>query len=206
VFRVNTETDVLRGGAATRQHDSSTLRTWEVAGASHLSYQMAQVRDVMCARDGLPELPIEIAQQPPLSRVPWGQALAAAIGHMNAWIRDGRQPPCAPPIALESVSATSSTATRDGRGNAVGGIRLSQHEVATATNQGLNSGGGLAPLWGVHIPFDRETVRTLYPSHESYVEAVRQVNEANVRYGFVLRAAAERNVDEARRADIGDWS
>jgi hypothetical protein len=167
---------------------------------------MALVRDVMSARDGLPDLPIEAAQLPPLSRVPWGQALAAAIGHMNVWIKDGRPPPCAPQISLESISATSSTATRDAQGNAVGGIRLSQHEVATAINQGLNTGGGLAPLWGVHIPFDRETLRTLYPSHESYVEAVRQVNAANVRYGFVLPGDAERNIDEARQADFGDWS
>lgn len=202
VFRVNTETDVLRGSVYSRQHDSSKTRTWEVAGASHLSYQMAQVRAVLCERDGLPPLPQAVAEKPPLSRIPWGHALSAAIGHLDRWVRGDEPPPCAPLIALDSVADGRPLSTRDIFGNAVGGLRLSQHAVPTATNQGLNSGPGLAPLWGVHIPFDSSTLMALYPTRASYVDAVRNQDEVNVRSGYLLEADARANLAEAEELGV----
>ena len=44
---------------------------------------------------------------------------------------------------------------RDSFGNALGGIRLAEHAVATATNSGENTGGGFCFLTGWHEPSTR---------------------------------------------------
>jgi hypothetical protein len=55
VFKVNTETDLLfLGEVAARQPDSDHLRTWEVAGASHVAFSDHAGRVGLVARDSLP--------------------------------------------------------------------------------------------------------------------------------------------------------
>src|SRR5207237_8868741 len=55
VFKVDTETDLLfLGEVAARQPDSNHLRTWEVAGASHVSFSDHARRVGLVARDSLP--------------------------------------------------------------------------------------------------------------------------------------------------------
>jgi hypothetical protein len=205
VFQVNTETDVMRGTALNREPDSATRRTWEVPGSSHMSAQAAAVRAVLAERDGLPSLPLGLAERPPLATVPWGQALAAALVQTHTWLVDGEAPACAPAIALDLQGGNGVGLSRDSDGNAVGGVRLSQHEVATAMNSGLNSGRGLAALWGVHDPFDRASLKRRYPTRSAYVERVQQVNASNRLWGYVLEADAERNIEQAMEADLGIW-
>ncbi len=204
VFQVNTETDVMRGSALHREPDSDDRRTWEVAGSSHLSAQAAAVRSVLAERDGLPPLPTTVAKRPPLAAVPWGQALASALVRLDRWLVDGEPPACAPTIAL-AAGEGGLRLSRDVHGNARGGIRLSQHEVATACNSGLNAGSGLAPLWGVHEPFDEAQLKALYPTRAQYVDRVSRVNESNSYWGYILDADAARNIDEALQSDFGIW-
>ena len=78
VFKLNSETDVAINliGAAQRQPDSDTLRTWEVAGASHgdwkliTDYGRLRIRDIGTAPGGYPgtpqtcDLPVRLAHPP----------------------------------------------------------------------------------------------------------------------------------------------
>ena len=66
---------------------------------------------------------------------------------------------------------------RDSFGNALGGIRLAEHAVATATNSGENTGGGFCFLTGWHEGFDKTKLKALYSTHAAYVSAVKATTE-----------------------------
>jgi hypothetical protein len=70
-------------------------------------------------------------------------------------------------------------------------------------NSAANGGSGFCFLYGSHEPFDAVTLRSLYPSRDAYIEAVRSVAEQNVEAGYILPEAAARTVREAEQAVIG---
>jgi hypothetical protein len=126
----------------------------------------------------------------------------AAINHLVRWVKDGTAPPTAARIEVTS-SGPPAVIARDQYGNALGGIRLSQHEVATATNTGQNSGPGFCRLNGSYEPFDAATLASLYPTHTDYVAKVKAVTERNLRAGYILKRDADATIAEAERAEIG---
>jgi hypothetical protein len=206
MLKINTENDVLLlGEGAARQPDSERLRTWEIAGTSHVSYGSTLVRTPLLIRDGLPQASTA-CDKPALSRVSPVPVLNAGYVRLDDWVRLGTLPPSAPGIELASVGTTPapSVAQRDARGNALGGIRLAEFAVPTATNTGVNSGGGFCFLFGSHEPFDAATIAALYPTHATYVNAVKQVVADNVAAGYVLPADGEATVEAAEASSIGN--
>jgi hypothetical protein len=93
--------------------------------------------------------------------------------------------------------------SRDKFGNALGGIRLSQHAVATAINSGENSGQGFCRLYGSHEAFDKEKLASLYPSHAAYISAVKEITQKNLKAGYILKADADETIKEAERSEVG---
>jgi hypothetical protein len=94
---------------------------------------------------------------------------------MKQWIERKVQPPKSPQIAISSFGKAGTTpeerlsvAARDANGNALGGIRLAEFAVATATNTGLNNGPGNCLIYGSHEPFDSGVVARLYPTRVKY--------------------------------------
>jgi hypothetical protein len=200
-FKVNTENDVIAlGEGRARQPDSDVLRTWEVAGTSHVGYD-GGLRAEILTRDGLPIAGTDCTR-PPFSRVPTSVPTNAAFAHLERWVDDGTLPPTAPLIETTQVTPTVNV-VRDEHGNALGGIRLAEHAVPTATNTGVNSGGGFCFLFGSHEPFDDATLRELYRNHGSYVSAVNRVTNDNVRAGYVLQADATTTKRQAAHSDYG---
>jgi hypothetical protein len=126
----------------------------------------------------------------------------AAIDHLVKWVKDGTLPPTAPEIEVSSVGPPV-VVVRDKAGNALGGIRLSQHAVPTATNTGQNSGPGFCRLNGSYEPFDAATLASLYPTHAGYVAAVRDVTAKNVKAGYILQPEADQTIAEAEKSGIG---
>ena len=206
IFKVMAETDMPRR-SADRQPDTDYFRQWEVAGSSHVDIifelEFARMRALAegqpiataTARD-------QSCQLPPYSRVPFRDVMNAAFEHLVTWIDQGTLPPTAPPLQVARWLPSLEFA-RDDYGNVLGGIRLAQHAVPTAKNTGLNnaaSGGSrFCFLYGSHEPFDAETLRQLYPDHDTYVRAVRAVAEQNVADGYILPEAAARTNREAER-------
>jgi hypothetical protein len=97
---------------------------------------------------------------------------------------------------------------RDESGNAIGGIRLSQHGVPTATNTGVNTGGQAGGerncgLMGSYEPFDSARLASLYPTHAVYVAKVKEVTDRNLKAGYLVKADANATIVEAERSDIG---
>ncbi|WP_233358773.1 alpha/beta hydrolase domain-containing protein [Thermomonospora amylolytica] len=195
VFHVQSETDVR---TPTRRPDDDKYRRWEVAGTAHSGWNGQAYRKSILDRD-LGAAPTYNCARPPFSRAPLHHVLAAAYGHLTKWVQYGVQPPSAQPLEFNA----DGTMARDEHGLARGGIRLSQVEVPTALNDGINSGETFCVLFGTHIPFDEAKLDALYPSHTRYVAAVAAADTHNVRSGYLLPGDARQNLLDASRSDIG---
>lgn len=203
VWKMLSETDVR--GPAARQADTANIRTWEVAGTSHVDTQ-SQVHfgiigkwNALAPNPGAaPAVPCD---KPSYSQIPFRYVFNAAYDHMVRWIKDGTAPPSAPPI--EFTAATPPVIARDEDGNALGGIRLAEEAVATAQNTGQNSGPAFCRLNGSHIDFEQPRLNALYPTHAVYVAKVKEVTAQNVKAGYILKDDAEATIAAAERSGVG---
>lgn len=138
----------------------------------------------------------------PYSHVPFYQVMDAAFDHLVRWVKDGTPPPSAPPIQT-SAAGPPAVVVRDARGNGLGGIRLAELAVPTGINSGQNSGPGFCRLYGSHYDFDAATLASLYPTHDTYVAAVKKVTGENLKAGFILKADADATIAAAEKSEIG---
>jgi Alpha/beta hydrolase domain len=205
VWKMLSETDVR--GPATHQADTANLRTWEVAGTSHVDSQSAWEfagiarLNAVAPVPGAAPAPAQPCDKPSYSQVPFRYVFNAAYDHMARWIKDGTPPPSAPPI--EFTNANPPVIARDESGIAHGGIRLAEEAVPTAQNTGQNSGPAFCRLNGSHIEFDAARLAALYPSHKAYADAVRTVTEKNLKAGYILKADADATISAAEHSKIG---
>jgi hypothetical protein len=188
---------------AFRPADAPNYRHWEVAGAAHAGSGFVDNIQPLLDRDQVFRTPTNCVR-PPLSRIPKRYVYNAAWDHVVAWVRDGRLPPVAPRIAYVGTAIA-----RDAFGNALGGIRLSEHEVATAENSATNRPADTSPgslfcsLFATHVPFTDEQLATLYRNHGRYVSEVARVNAANVAAGFLLPADSGASTAGAAGSPVG---
>jgi hypothetical protein len=191
------------GEAAVRRPDDARFRTWEVAGTSHVDRKSYTSRVLLERRDlGVAvEDSLQCGVMPPGSEVPFHTVMAAGLEHLVRRVTEGVAMPSAPP--LETVSIQPTVLARDGFGNALGGIRLPHVSVPIAVHSGSNTGAGACPRWGFTLPFDVQTLRSLYRNHGRYVSRVSRASERNVLDGFLLVPDAERIVEEAAHSRIG---
>jgi hypothetical protein len=221
IWKLLSETDVL-GQVALRQPDTDRFRTWEVAGTSHLDFKHAgelvklglRSPDTMLPnpppdggrRGGGPfggsPGPYHGCDHPPLSQIPSEYVQSALYDHLSRWLKDGTPPPPAPPIEIKTDGQRPAIA-RDSFGNALGGIRLAEHAVPTATNSGENTGSGFCFLTGWHEPFDQARLKALYSTHDAYVAAVKSTTEQNLRIGFIVKTDAQKTITRAAHSEVG---
>jgi hypothetical protein len=199
VLRLLSEVDTTPGFAPP---DTATYRHWEVAGTSHADAAFIETIRPILVRDQAVQVEPTCVRNP-LSRIPKRYAYHAAWDHLVDWVRLGTPPPVAP-----RIDVAGGAIQRDARGNALGGIRLSEHAVPTAVNGAGNAGGNqlsalFCRLFGVHEPFTADTLASLYPSTGRYVSQVARTNAANVRAGFLLPADADTSTSTAARSGIG---
>ena len=142
-----------------------------------------------------------------MSRVPAHLVQNAVYDWMKLWIEKGTPPPHAPPITMSSPGTgrggSPGVVARDENGNALGGIRLAEFAVPTATNTGVNSGGQYCNILGSHVPFDAARLARLYPTPTAYVAAVERITNENLKAGYITKEGAARTRQEAARSKIG---
>ena len=207
VFKIMAESDMI-WQAAIRQPNTDTFHYWEVAGTSHVDIhfemEYGKVRNLHAGKSDEKVTPrTPDCDFPAFSRVPFSDTLNAAYEHLHHWVRDHTPPPSAEPLVILQIKPNL-VLGRDEFGNALGGIRLAAHEVPTAKNSGMNPGTyRFCRLYGSHEPFDEETLNQLYPSHEAYVEKVKEVVQQNLAQGYILSFAADRTIREAEHSTIG---
>jgi hypothetical protein len=141
-IQLNTEGDIEElGDALARQPDNDYLRTWELAGASHIDLH-----------EGLYEANTTERENPQLTGPQCAFGVVAngatqpdnmgvyeledsALAALRDWIVTGTQPPHANPI---STTPFFNIVERDQYGNARGGIRLPDIQVPTETYSAIN--------------------------------------------------------------------
>lgn len=211
-FKVLSETDVAgnhvaKSQAWIRQPDSDHFRRWEVAGAAHLDFHVAQELAPLQTRENLPKLSGAVCEMPAFSHIPLYFAANAAYDRMVEWLIHNVEPPHGADLEVSSLAEQISALARDSFGNALGGIRLSQHAVPTATNTGLNlpdlPATNFCRTFGSYVPFDAAKLAVLYPNHATYVSQVTRVTRANAKQGFIVAEDAKATIRSAARSGIG---
>ncbi len=201
IFQVVSEREI-KSSAYRRIADSNNHHTWEIAGAAHSGYDSYLYRKPIVLRDGLTPSDITCSTKPVFSRNPTFYALNAAYDHLVHWVRDGVPPPKAPLIE-GTLSGTTFTITRDSFGNALGGLRLPAFEVPIGTNNGADNGGpAFCVLYGFFAPFDEATLKSLYPTHDAYVNAFKDATKEALKAGYIVKEDAEEMIAEAINAEI----
>lgn len=215
-MRVFTENDIERGEGVASQTvpDSPSLRTWEIAGASHVPAYATDTSETdfratlggIQTREFGPQAPFNCATPGPSAVQSWA-VFHAAYSALNDWVQHGVAPREAQPLAIIDPNAQPAVLVRDANGIAEGGVRLPDVEVPTQLNNGINSAVSLSNplsafciLWGTNEPFTQAQLDTLYQSNADYrqmVDADVQLLEAQ---HFLLPEDGRTFIDEARQA------
>ena len=181
-----------------RQEDSTTFRSWEVAGTGHVSKSGTELSRYKAIRDGVISPVFEVYYTSAGWMTPdWGIALGAALEHMNSWIDDGILPPSFSPIEMNS----DGTIVRDEYGNANGGVRLPDLEVPVASFTGTGYGFG-----GLETSFSADKLQRLYPDHESYVEQVTSAAENAAKQGAIPTSMISFYTEQADNVFVPEYS
>lgn len=141
-IQLNTEGDIEELGAAlARQPDTSDLRTWELAGASHIDLHEGPYEAATIEREN----PTLTAPGCVFGVVSNGATLPdsmgvyevedAAVAALNNWIADGIAPAHGNQIATVPLF---NIVERDQYGNALGGIRMPDIVAPTQTFTAIN--------------------------------------------------------------------
>jgi hypothetical protein len=200
VLWVNSEFE----SSSVHRPDGGLFRLWEIAGAPHFSWwgfqagraagDRNQTGGESFDRDDAAQYGERGGGPCPQEFFPDRFAYNAAIDHMDRWLRDGTAPPSAPRFERDALNRV----VRDADGNMTGGLRLPPIDVPVATYTGNRCG-----LFGDTVAFDPVTLGTLYPSHDTYVDAMQAATDAAVAAGFLLPPDAEELMDRARASTIG---
>ncbi len=211
-----TETDLVGDRlrfVRARQPDTSLIRTWEVAGTSHVDLYGLGLGDSddgtgvadtgLFAAMSAPPNSIYggiITCDLPINTGPQTYVLRSAVSALAAWIETGVPPSVLPRIELDSSGAL----VVDDRGNTSGGIRTPQVDVPIATLSGLGqTGASFCGLFGVTTPFDPAQLATAYPNHDAFVSAWNEAVDLAVESGAVLAVDGDRLRTVAAASDIG---
>ncbi len=176
VFIFITETDLgpLLDYVSARQPDDHTIRTWEVAGTAHGDAHVVGKFASLLGCDGL------------VNEGPQHFVAQAALVALNRWIADGVAPPTASPLRLARTSPTR--IARDGRGNALGGVRSPAVDVPIAALSGDARPGAsrICALFGSTEYFDPGTLVDLYGDRSEYLAAYERSLDEAIGAGFLL--------------------
>lgn len=192
---------------AVRQPDSDTFRYWESAGTAHAGNSRADFapkerRD--WGTDQEVHIPPGFWGDEPPNTLDTTPIFDAAIHQMHRWVEDGTKPPILPRIEFSGVPPAIE---RDDLGIAKGGLRLPAVEVPLETFRAARTGGDerAGRLLGSRLPLSEETLRSLYPNRDSYLDPFEQATENGIEAGYLLPRDADRMVREAELVDLRWW-
>jgi hypothetical protein len=187
VLNFETETDV-RNHVAARQPDDSFHRLWEAAGTAHVDSDALKLFGYQ--EHSQTPLAVDPTCTATFNTAPQSYLMDTAFASLRSWVNAGHQPPQAPRM---QINAEGTDVARDTFGNGLGGIRLPQLDVPTATLTGTgNRAADTNPvsifcvLFGTTTVFAAATLSALYPNHALYVEKFTAATKQLAQQGFLL--------------------
>lgn len=227
VLTFTSETDLVGKGlqyAVALQPDTETFRDWEVPGTAHADAYNLGIGD-NDAGDGKGDAalfqamltpPAEvyggiITCSSPINTGPHTYVLRNAMHALDQWIRSGEAPASQPRITMTSPTDIA----RDGRGNALGGMRTPQVDVPVASLSGVGqTGTSFCGLFGTTTPIDENelamTITVTPPgatAHESFVNVWTASLDRAIADGVILEADRDGLVATVRNSSVlRDWA
>jgi Alpha/beta hydrolase domain len=204
VFDLQTEGDMVTLRAhVTRQDPDAHYRRWEIAGGAHAE----SPRWVAIVP---PPLEMGAGCKEPINTAPHHAVVKAALHALARWVRDGVVPTQSPAVQIGDPTAADPI-VRDAFGNAKGGIRLPELEAPTAKLDGqrndvANPSPGVQNfcfLFGHTVPFDADTLKSLYKTHDAFVKKFSDAVDALVRDGYWLKPEGDAAKKAAAVAMVG---
>ena len=189
VIMVETESDVvgLLGYLPASQPDTPKIRTWEVAGTSHVdTYQLGSVATAFgCTL--------------PVNSGPDHYIVASALAHLATWSAGG-----APPPEAARFDIVGGQYVRNSDGIIEGGIRTPQVDVPVdVLSSKTDPGGSIACLLaGSTVPLSPARLAQLYPSKQVYLSEYTKATDAAIAAGFVLPQDRAEMLSEAQPGRI----
>lgn len=210
VLMFQTESDlILLNSLPSNQPDSDMFRLWEATGTAHADvYTLLtsntdvgddpSVAEVVEVTEPVPGL---ITCNAPINSGPMHWVLKAGLHGLVQWITTGEPLPEAERLA---VTADGEGFQLDELGNVLGGIRTNYVDVPVAVLSGLGQmGESFCRIFGTTRLFDDAELAELYPTHQSYLDAVTSSTDSAVDAGFLLPVDAALIVADAEASDIG---
>lgn len=193
------EGDMMGGRPLGYRRDNSDepddrFRLYEFVGVSHVP-----TRGVKSAVEIFPLLADASHPDDQLSQFPSAMFYFAALHNLIEWVTKGIPAPRSEPIEIDAEGQI----VRDEHGNARGGVRLSYIDVPFATFIARSSGGDMyRGMIGQQIPFPKDKLKALYPTHDDYVTKVRRCLESLESDRWLFPKDAAELLAEAEAADI----
>ncbi len=197
IFNAHTGRQVETG-----EPDSPKIRTYEMAGGVHVDIKLESTGQLIRERDlGFAPEPKDCSN--PVIPISTTYIQSALLRAMEAWIRDGAEPPPSSLIELGFDESMAQVVIFDDNGNAVGGVRSPQIEVPLGQYI-ANPFTIFEPcfLEGAFVEFDEERFKELYPTDQFYRAEVDRAISRAVADGFILAEDTD-SLREAMLADAG---
>jgi hypothetical protein len=195
-------------------------RRYEIAGASHMNMKAASLfpkpEDMIKAGiTGGPNC-TEFATYG-MTDFPLEYFLRGAFANLDAWVRSNIAPPKGKRIKVGPVPKGAKPTWPptvlvkvDKYGNAVGGVRSPYLDVPTGTYYTHSTPANpeapdsilFCSLVGHKVPFKKDLLMKLYPTHEKYVKKVTKKADKLVKARLITASDGQRIKDEAARATI----
>jgi len=185
----------------TRQPSSDHYCRWEIAGSAHVQTPQWVAT---------PPLDMGFGCAEPVNTATHHAFVKAGLNALTRWVRDGTLPPQPADIELADPAADDPIA-RDEHGNAIGGLRIPQVEVPTATldgrrNEAAEDGGPMAMfcfLYGTASAFDADKLARLYPTRADFVGPYTACVDRLLADGYLLAPEANEALAACAASDIG---
>jgi hypothetical protein len=195
VMVINTETD----SSFIPLPETSNYRLWEVAGTTHVDYDFHLALAPVYERDfGHPLEYNPGCSANPYSRIPFRYAQNAAMDALVRWARTGTPAKAQPGFKYNLLGSIA----RDPDGNALGGVRLPEQDVPTATNRPENTGSTTCALYGQSTPYSADRLLELYPARAAYLESMESAVSRAQTAEVLLPADGRESIATARKSNI----
>jgi hypothetical protein len=222
---ISVVSQVLWTGMGADRADSNSAkdryRRYEIAGASHMNMRAVSLwprpEDMIKAGiTGPPPNCTEFATYG-MADFPLEYFLRGAFANLDAWARSNIAPPKERRIKVEPVPEGSKpswppsvTIKVDKYGNARGGVRSPCLDVPTGTYYAHSTPANpkapdsvlFCALVGYKVPFKKDLLMKLYPTHEKYVKKVNKKVDKLVKARLITTSDGQRIKNEAAKASI----
>jgi hypothetical protein len=198
VIRIVAEGDVI-AALDRRKADSDAkdgrYRLYEVAGAPHADAYFYSYMPTLADQEAVgtpplpPDWPFDYECTPPilLTEAPMMRYVANAVfEHLDRWSREGVAPPRSERIAVDETGAIE----RDAFGNALGGVRTPQLDVASWTYVPKSEGPGACGNLLHTVPVVSRAIESTHGGAEGYRQAFLEAVERLEAEGWLVPADA----------------